>query len=100
MAKATKDTEATTTLDPVATPTRVPTEDGHTLRVVVGGGVPDLILTFNTIDLRNNACEMIQNSAKRGAQPKGFKIRAREGTFYFVSLLYVVVEGEVTPRKV
>ena len=98
MAKATKDaTKGTPTLDPVATPDRVPTEEGHGLTVVFGTA-PDLRLTFNTKALRDNSAEMIQNAAKRGAQPKGFKIRAREGTFYFVSLLYVVVEGEVNPR--
>lgn len=97
MAKATKDTEATKTLDPVATPNRVPSVEGHSLRVVFGTA-PDLVLSFATMALRDNSAEMIQNSVKRGAQPKGFKIRAREGTFYFCNLLYVTVDAPATPR--
>ncbi len=88
---------STETLDANATPDRVPTEEGHAL-IVVFGTAPDMRLTFNTKALRDNSAEMIQNSVKRGAQPKGFKIRAREGTFYFCNLLYVLVPDVIAPR--
>jgi len=99
MAKATQDkTVATQTLDPVATPTRVPTKEGFTLKVVMGGA-DTLTLTFNTQALRDQAADGIQSSVKRGAMQKGFKIRAREGTFLFCNVLYVLIEDYVNPRE-
>ena len=99
MAKSTKDkTEATETLDPVASPHRVPTKEGFALKVVMSGE-PHLTLTFNTQGLRDQAADGIQSSVKRGAMQKGFKIRAREGTFLFCSVLYVLIEDAINPRE-
>jgi hypothetical protein len=88
----------TDTLDPAETPHRVPTEEGFKLTVVLGTA-PNLILTFNTQALRDLSAEQIQNSVKRGAMPKGFKVRAREGVFLFCNVLYVFIDTGDISRK-
>ena len=101
MAKAKEDKKvagATPTLDPVATPDRVPTEEGFSLTVVLPGADP-LKLTFNTKSLRDQAAGNIQSSVKRGAMSKGYEVRAREGSFFFCHVLYVVIEGNRSRKE-